>query len=106
MLNAGKTSGTAALTMPNVEVQLGVKMDPRSTIDAPATRILRRLVATLLAVAAVHADDASTKDQCLSMEKPINCCRAFLLTRPNDRFPCRIKDAVDRETTPIAVGRK
>lgn len=72
MLNAGETSRTAALTMPNVEVQLGVKMDPRSTIDAPAARILRRLVATLLAVAAVHAEDASTKDQCLSIEKPDN----------------------------------
>jgi len=43
------------------ENQLGMKMGPRSTIDAPAARTLRRLVATLLAVAAFHADDASTK---------------------------------------------
>jgi len=88
------------------EDQLGVKMGPRSVIDAPAARTLRRLVATLLAVDAVHADDASTKDQCLSMVKPINCCRAFLLTRPNDQFPCRGKDAVVRESTPTALGRK
>jgi hypothetical protein len=47
--------------MLNVEVQLSVKMDPRSVIDAPAARILGRLVATLVAVAAVHAGDAKTE---------------------------------------------
>jgi len=53
-------------------------------IDAPAARILRHLVATLVAVAAVHTDDANTKDQCLSMENPFNSCRAFLLTKANE----------------------
>jgi hypothetical protein len=59
------------MRMLNVEVQLGVKMDPRSTIDAPAARILRRLFATLVAVAAVHAGDARTNEPALSIENPV-----------------------------------
>jgi len=58
--------------MLNVEVQLSVKMDPRSVIDAPAARILGRLVATLVAVAAVHAGDARIKEPALSIENPVN----------------------------------
>ena len=58
--------------MLNVEVQLGVKMDPRSAIDVPAARILGRLLATLVAVAAVHAGDARANEPALSIENPVN----------------------------------
>jgi len=54
------------------EDQLGVKMGPRSVIDAPAARTLKRLVATLVAVAAVHAGDARIKEPALSIENPVN----------------------------------
>tara|TARA_R110000782_G_scaffold197722_3_gene286783 strand:- start:1673 stop:1858 length:186 start_codon:yes stop_codon:yes gene_type:complete len=60
------------MRMLNVGVQLGLKMDPRSMIDAPVARILRRLVATLVAVAAVHAGDARTIEPALAIENPVN----------------------------------
>lgn len=60
------------MSMLNVGVQLGMKMDPRSMIDAPAARILRRLVATLIAVASVRAGDARTIEPALSIENPVN----------------------------------
>jgi hypothetical protein len=60
------------MRMLNVGVQLGLKMDPRSMIDAPAARILRRLIATLLAVAAVHAGDARTNVPTSTIENPVN----------------------------------
>ena len=60
------------MRVPNVGVQLGLKMDPRSTIDAPAARILRRLVATLVAVAALHAGDAKLIEPALAIENPVN----------------------------------
>ena len=67
--------------MLNVEVQLDVKMDP--AIDDRRSLIgpLGSLLATLFAVAALHAENASTKDQRLSIEKPIKSCRGFLLTK-------------------------
>ena len=50
--------------MLNVEVQLDVKMDPtindRDQRSPLPYRTLGELLATLLAVAAVHAEDAST----------------------------------------------
>jgi len=54
------------------EDQLGVKMGPRSVIDAPAARTLTRLVVTLVAVAAVHAGDARTIEPALPIENPVN----------------------------------
>ena len=44
---------------------------------------LGSLLATLFAVAALHAENASTKDQRLSIEKPIKSCQGFLLTKSN-----------------------
>ena len=69
--------------MLNVEVQLDVKLDP--AIDDRRSLIgpLGSLLATLFAVAALHAENASTKDQRLSIEKPIKSSRGFLLTKSN-----------------------
>ncbi len=69
--------------MLNVEVQLDVKLDP--AIDDRRSLIgpLGSLLATLFAVAALHAENASTKDQRLSIEKPIKSCQGFLLTKSN-----------------------
>jgi len=57
VLTAGETSGTAALTMPNVEVQLDVKMDPaiidRDQRSPLPDRTLGELLATLIALARV-----------------------------------------------------
>ena len=47
---------------------------------------LRSLLATLFAVAALHAENASARDQRLSIEKPIETCQGFLLTKSNGLF--------------------
>ena len=55
-------------------------MDPRSEIATPFLQDPSASFATLLAVAALHADQASTKQiGCLRIS-PADYCRAFLLT--------------------------
>ena len=69
--------------MLNVKVQLDVKMDPAIADRCSLIGPLGSLLATLFAVAALHAENASTKDPRLSIEKPIKSCQGFLLTKSN-----------------------
>ena len=59
-----------------------IEINDRRSLIGP----LRSLLATLFAVAALHAENASTRDQRLSIEKPIKSCQGFLLTKSNGLF--------------------
>jgi hypothetical protein len=59
-----------------------IEINDRRSLIGP----LRSLLATLFAVAALHAENASTRVQRLSIEKPIKSCQGFLLTKSNGLF--------------------